>query len=118
MADSPRHIRVFISSPGDVPEERLIAAQVLDDLPRDPLLKGKITIEAVAWDQAGSAAPMLATMTPQEAINQGMPLPADCYLVIVIFWSRMGTPLPPEYTKPGPGGERYQSGTEWEYLNA
>jgi hypothetical protein len=112
------HLVIFVcSSPGDVPDERLLAARVIDDLPRDPLLKGKITTEVVAWDQPGSATPMLATMTPQEAINQGMPLPADCDVVIVIFWSRMGTPLPPEYTKPG-SGERYLSGTEWEYLNA
>lgn len=116
MAQPPRHIRVFLSSPGDVPEERQLATKVLYDLPFDPLLAGKITIQVVAWDQPGSATPLLATVTPQEAINQGMPLPADCDLVIVIFWSRMGTPLPPEYTKPN--GERFQSGTEWEYLNA
>src|SRR5262249_5603208 len=72
--------------------------------------------EVVAWDQAGSATPMQATVPPQEAINQGITLPANCEMVIVIFWSRMGTPLPPEYIKPN--GERYQSGTEWEYLNA
>ncbi len=73
-------------------------------------------METVAWDQPGSATPMLATMTPQEAINQGMPQPADCDVVVVIFWTRMGTPLPPEYLKPN--GDRFQSGTEWEYLNA
>src|SRR5215469_1453203 len=99
MAAQPIHIRVFLSSPGDVPEERAIAAKILDDLPHDPLLKGRVTTETIAWDQPGSATPLLASMTPQEAISQGMPLPANCQIVIVIFWSRMGTPLPEEYKK-------------------
>lgn len=59
---------------------------------------------------------MLATMTPQEAINRGLAKPSDCDIVIVIFWGRMGTPLPPVYAKPD--GERYLSGTEWEYWDA
>lgn len=59
---------------------------------------------------------MLANLTPQEAISQGLPLPSDCDLVIVIFWSRIGTPLPPQYTKSD--GTYFKSGTEWEYENA
>ena len=37
--------------------------------------------------------------------------------MIVIFWSRMGTPLPEEYVKDD-GARPYLSGTEWEYLDA
>ncbi|MHB8625590.1 MAG: hypothetical protein ACYDBJ_29215 [Aggregatilineales bacterium] len=96
--------------------ERALAAKVLEELPLDPLLKGKVTIEVVAWDQPGSATPMQATITPQEAINRGMPLPAQCDIVIVIFWARMGTPLSDSFKKAD--GSRFQSGTEWEYLNA
>ena len=36
--------------------------------------------------------------------------------MIVIFWSRMGTPLAPNYVKTD--GSAYLSGTEWEYLDA
>jgi hypothetical protein len=36
--------------------------------------------------------------------------------VIVILWSRMGTPLPDNLRKPN--GEPYLSGTEWEYEDA
>jgi hypothetical protein len=36
--------------------------------------------------------------------------------VIVILWSRMGTPLPDSYRKPD--GTPYDSGTEWEFLDA
>jgi hypothetical protein len=59
---------------------------------------------------------MLANLPPQEAVNSGLPKPSECDFVVVILWSRMGTPLPEEYRKPN--GERYLSGTEWEYENA
>ncbi len=124
---SPRHIRVFLSSPSDVPNERKIAIDVLDQLPYDPLLRGKITVEVVAWDKKGGGTAMIATKTPQEAINEGLPMPSECDIVVVIFWSRMGTPLPESEVKPEsycyPTGtmwaeSRYLSGTEWEYVDA
>jgi hypothetical protein len=59
---------------------------------------------------------MLATLTPQETITQQRPKPSECDVVIVIFWSRIGTPLPPEHVKPD--GSGYLSGAEWEYLDA
>jgi hypothetical protein len=59
---------------------------------------------------------MLASKTPQQAIAEGLPKPSECDIVIVIFWSRMGTPLPAEYVKPD--GSPYRSGTEWEYWDA
>ena len=113
---SPRHLRVFLASPGDVADERALALGVLEQLPYDPLLRGRITLETVAWDKPGAGTPMLATMTPQEAIKKDLPTPAECDIVIVIFWSRMGMPLPAEWKKPD--GSGYLSGTEWEYLNA
>lgn len=97
-------------------DERALALRVLEQLQYDPLLRGRITVETVAWDKPGAGTPMLATMTPQEAIKQGLPTPAECDIVIVVFWARMGTPLPDQWKKPD--GSRYRSGTEWEYLNA
>jgi len=111
-----RLIRVFLSSPGDVAQERALAQQVIDNLVHDPLLRDRVALRAVAWDKRDSRTPMLATLTPQEAINQGLPKPSECDIVIVILWARMGTPLPAEYTKPD--GSRYQSGTEYEFLDA
>jgi hypothetical protein len=111
---APRRIRVFISSPGDVLQERKIAQDVIDTLRYDPMLQDKVYFDIIAWDKAGASTPMLATMTPQEAINQGLAVPSACDIVVVIFWSRMGTPLPhPEYQKPD--GTQYLSGTEWEF---
>ncbi len=113
---SPLHLRVFLASPGDVADERALALRVLEQLQYDPLLCGRITVETVAWDKPGAGTPMLATLTPQEAIKKGLPTPAECDIVIVVFWARMGTLLPDEWKKPD--GSRYRSGTEWEYLNA
>src|SRR5512147_701655 len=55
-------------------------------------------------------------MTPKEAITAQLPKPSECDFVVVILWSRIGTPLPPEWVKPD--GSRYLSGTEWECLEA
>jgi Sulfatase-modifying factor enzyme 1 len=110
------HLRIFVASPGDVGDERGLALDVLDKLPYAGGLCGKVAIEVVAWDKPGAGTPMLATMTPQAAIAQGLPKPSACDIVVVIFWSRMGTPLPAEYKKAD--GTPYVSGTEWEYLDA
>jgi tetratricopeptide (TPR) repeat protein len=113
---SRRHIRVFISSPGDVREERYIARKVIDRLRVDPLLRKTVDLEAISWDDPDVSTPMLASITPQEAVNRGLKKPSECEIVVVILWARMGTPLPESYLKPD--GSRYQSGTEWEYLDA
>jgi hypothetical protein len=114
--NTPRRLRVFLASPGDVGEERAIAREILSQLPYDALVDWKVAFEVVAWDQPGSGPPMLATMTPQAAIDAGLPRPSDCDIVVVILWSRMGTPLPSSVHKPD--GTPYRSGTEWEYQDA
>jgi hypothetical protein len=104
---------VFLASPGDVGEERAIAREILSQLPYDALVNWRVVFEVVAWDQPRSGPPLLATMTPQAAIAAGLPKPSECDVVVVILWSRMGTPLPDSYRKPD--GTPYRSGTEWEY---
>jgi hypothetical protein len=55
-ATSPRHvslIHVFLSSPGDVADERIETEQVLEELPKDLLPDGRITFEAESWDDFG-----------------------------------------------------------------
>src|SRR3954451_12838321 len=113
----PQHLRVFLSSPGDVADERGLARHLLkDELPYDPFLRGRVTFDVVSWDDPAAPAPMLAPLTPQKAVNQGLPKPSACDIVVVILWSRMGTSLPNEYRKAT--GEPYLSGTEWEYEEA
>lgn len=110
MTDSPHHLRVFLASPGDVADERSIALKALSDLQYDPLLRGRITIEAVAWDTIGGP-PMEANLTPQDAIRRGLPLPSECDIFIAVLWARIGTPVEIE-------GVRYLSGTHYEYEEA
>jgi hypothetical protein len=111
------HLRIFLSSPGDVGDERRLARELIkNELPYDPFIRDKATLEIVSWDDPHAPAAMPAHLTPQEAINRGLGKPSDCDIVIVLFWKRMGTPLPPTYMKPN--GERYHSGTEWEFEDA
>lgn len=46
---APLHLRLFLVSPGDVADERALALKVLEQLQYEPLLRGRITVEAVAW---------------------------------------------------------------------
>src|SRR5262252_4629557 len=110
----PIRVRVFVSSPGDVAEERAIAWRVLERLQYDPLLRGQVLLEAVSWDDPRGPAPMLATLTPQEAVDRGLPKPSECDLVIVVLWSRLGTPMAASRTD----GNAYRSGTEYEFEDA
>jgi len=111
----PRHVRVFLSAQGDVTTECAIVREVLESLPRDPLLQGQVTFEVVSWDDPGAPIPMLAQLSPQEAIERGLPQPSQCDLTVVILWGQMGAPI----AKPQkPSGELYLSGTEYEIENA
>ena len=113
---SETKFRIFLASPGDVQDERNLARKVVDQIRHERAFRDRLNIEVVAWDQPGASVAMDAGLTPQEAIKQGLPKPSECDLVVVIFWSRMGTPLPSEYKKAD--DQPYLSGTEWEYENA
>jgi|GEM_PF-2056448 len=106
------YIRVFISSPGDVNDERIIAQKVIEQLPYRPVFREKVAFRIVAWDKPGAGTSMRVSMSPQDAINLKLPRPSECDIVIVIFWSRMGTELIDE------DDVRYESGTHWELMDA
>jgi hypothetical protein len=109
-------VRIFLSSPGDVAAEREIARELVErELQKHPSYSG-LKLQVIAWDDPDARIPMLANETPQESVNNARPRPSTCDIVIVILWARMGTPLPETIRKPD--GERYLSGTEWEYLDA
>lgn len=112
MAVQVPFLRVFISSPGDVPEERKIANEVIEALPYRPAFRDRIAFRIIAWDRPGADTPMLGSLTPQEAINRGLPKPSECDICLVIFWKRMGTPFIDA------DGTAYESGTHWELLDA
>src|SRR5690606_23942333 len=112
MVNFVPQFNVFISSPGDVAEERKIVAEVIDILQDNPILRGKISVRPIAWERPHIGVPMPADLTPQEAINRGLRLPSQCEVVIVIFAGRMGTPFKHI------DGTDYLSGTHWELLDA
>lgn len=99
-------IRVFVSSPGDVGEERERARRVITRLAAR--YRGRLAIEPFFWEHE----PVRATASFQPQI----PSPADFEILICILWSRLGTRLPKEFRRSD--GSRYESGTEWEFEQA
>lgn len=114
MADAPITFRIFLSSPGDVAEERAKARDLLLGLARGPFLRDKVHIDVVTWDDPFAPAPMDGRYSPQQAVDRGLPTPDQCDLTIVLLWSRMGTPLEEKKAD----GTPYRSGTEWEFEKA
>ena len=108
-------IKIFISSPGDVLDERNAAETMIQSVAREPAYE-HLHLRPIRWDKDDSGVMMDATISPQEAVNRGLPRPSECDIVIVILGSRMGTPLDASYNKKD--GSRYLSGTEWEYYDA
>jgi tetratricopeptide (TPR) repeat protein len=114
----PQIVHVFLSSPGDVPEERAAARDLLKaELPYDPLLRGKVMFDVTSWDDPAAPAPLLPTQTPQSAVNRFLRRPGQCHIVITILAGRIGTPLDPSVHL-RPDGSAYRSGTIWEFEDA
>jgi WD40 repeat protein len=106
-----KRLRIFISSPGDVPAERLRAALIIDKLAQD--FGRFLEIEAYRWESE----PMLASGTFQDLIDP----PSRHDIVILILWSRLGTPLPektPLREYRGIDDRSPVTGTEWEFEDA
>ncbi len=101
-----RTLRVFISSPGDVAEERVIARRVIGRL--DSQFGELLHLEAVFWENA----PLVATASFQEQLAS----PSHTDVTIVILWSRLGTALPSHIRRED--GSAYASGTEFEFEDA
>lgn len=100
-----RKIRVFISSPGDVYQERITAKKVIAEL--NKIYSKHIEIEPILWEDM----PLLASSTFQDGINDIIKQ-YQIDVAVFILWSRLGTPLNSSYVKPD--GSPYLSGTEYE----
>ena len=106
MATQRVKLRIFVSSPGDVAEERVVTHRVLNRLIRR--FAGIVEIEAIFWEHE----PLLSSASFQAQI----PRPSETDIVVTILWARLGTRLPREITRPD--GSTYQSGTEVEFEDA
>jgi len=105
-------LRFFVSSPGDVKVERECAASIIHRLDREfRRFFGKF--EVILWERE----PLTASGSFQDVITP----PGETDVVIVIFWSRFGTPLPEKTDKReyrGIDGRAPVTGTEWEFEDA
>jgi len=101
-----KNLRIFISSPSDVAEERLIARRVIGRLGAQ--FGDAVHFEPVFWEHK----PLVATASFQEQLLR----PSESDIVVVVLWSRFGTPLPGHIRRTD--GTAYGSGTEFEFEDA
>jgi len=106
VTDRSKTLRVFISSPGDVVEERSLTRRVLERLAGE--FSGRIALEPIFWEHE----PLLATDSFQKQIVR----PSETDILVSILWSRLGTRLPAQFARAD--GSRYESGTEYEFEDA
>ena len=99
-------LRIFISSPGDVPVERDRAADVVARLQEE--FVHYAVLEPFFWEDQ----PARATDTFQSQFPEA----SGMDIVVGILWARIGTPLPLD--KARPDGRRYESGTVYELETA
>lgn len=99
-------LSVFVSSPGDVAEERALAERVLGRLAGE--FADRVELRPIFWEHE----PLLASGTFQEQIVR----PSQADIVVCILWSRLGTRLPGQFRRED--GTRYASGTEFEFEDA
>ncbi|MEQ1839613.1 MAG: AAA family ATPase, partial [Verrucomicrobiales bacterium] len=98
-------LRIFISSPGDVRDERQIAGRVIERL------QGKywsfVRFDDVFWEERAVRS---TAHYQDELIN-----PGKCELVVGILGTRLGSPLPAKFA--ALSGSK-MTGTEWELEEA
>jgi WD40 repeat protein len=94
-------IRIFVSSPADVEHERAAVKDIVERLGREYL--PYFRLQAVLWEEEA--------LTADRTFQAGLTQPEDCEIVLVILWTRLGSPLPED-------PYRGMTGTEWEFVNA
>ncbi len=99
-------LRVFLSSPGDVGDERRMALRVMERLQGE--FAAVLALEPIVWEHE----PVRATATFQQQI----PEPAKADILVCVLWSRLGTRLPGDFTRDD--GTVYDSGTAFELETA
>lgn len=98
--------RIFLSSPSDVEDERLAVQRVVDliNAGRTP---DQPQFELFRWEEK--------FYTADSSFQDQVVQPADCDLVICVFWKRLGSELPPNYQRPD---GTTPTGSEFEFEQA
>ncbi|KAA6186648.1 AAA family ATPase [Thiohalocapsa marina] len=94
-------VRIFVSSPADVEHERATVKAVVERLAQEYI--PYFTLQTVLWEEEA--------LTADRTFQAGLTHPSDCDIVLVILWTRLGSPLPQQ-------PYRGMTGTEWEFLSA
>lgn len=98
---SDKSVRIFVSSPADVDHERAAVKDIIEQLSGEYL--PYFELRAILWEEEA--------LTADRTFQAGLTHPEDCDIVLVILWTRLGSPLPQE-------PYRGMTGTEWEFVNA
>lgn len=99
-------LTLFVSSPGDVRDERQAVGRIVERL--QARYWNLIRLEPVLWEKE----PLRATAH----FNEELIRPSDCDLFVCVLWSRLSSPLPSQFNRKD--GTRFDSGTEWELEEA
>jgi WD40 repeat protein len=94
-------VRIFVSSPADLDHERALIKDIIEALAQEYLPYFKL--QPVLWEEEA--------LTAAQSFQAGLLRPAECELVLVMLWTRLGTPLADD-----PYGG--MTGTEWEFVDA
>jgi formylglycine-generating enzyme required for sulfatase activity len=106
MSSPLKTIRIFISSPGDVQEERNKAKAVVDQLRK--IFSGRLDLQAVLWEEL----PLQVDMSFQKGIDVVLS-ETGIDIAVFILWSRLGSPTGPLMV--GNDMKEFRSGTEREW---
>ena len=109
-SDVLTRVRIFISSPSDVDPERQGVIKAVQRLNQVRSIADKYKIEALSYTLDASP---ISGKTAQVVIDESMGEAKDSYLVIVIFWSRLGQAFVHPKTH-----VQYESGTLYEFSTA
>jgi hypothetical protein len=111
----PKLVRIFISSPSDVAEERKAAAELIEqELAKREAFRTPLKLDVFCYDDPNSDTPFLADRSAQKSVDQRL-RSADAEIVVAILWARMGTPVGDTNN---PAKILYKSGTEQEVEEA
>jgi tetratricopeptide (TPR) repeat protein len=108
MPDTPvRKVTIFVSSPKDVAPERGRVQAVTAKLNRE--YEGLVRFETVLWEEH--------FYTADRSFQPQIPEAVASDIVVSIFWTRIGTELPADFSCM-PNGKPYPSGTAYELITA